>query len=577
MRVALAQLNPIVGDVAGNTRLVLESIERALQAKADLLVCPEMVLLGYPPRDLLFREGVIEACEAAVAEVARHAGDLAVIVGHPRRGTGERPFRNSASVCRAGEVLAVCDKRLLPGYDVFDDDRYFEPGDRPTTVEIDGTRVGLLICEDLWQAGDVRAERRYTVSPVEDLARLGCDLLVALNATPFVSGKWQRHLAQIREAVRAHRLPIVVVNQVGGNDDLVFDGRSVVVGADGALRAVLPGWEAAVETVDLSEAPPTEALARLERSLAEPLRELFSALVLGVKDYCRKVGKSRVVLGLSGGVDSALAASIATTALGASNVSGLIMPSRYSLPESRQDALALVRNLGLGRCAETSIEPAHRAVEEALASAVEEGTGGVTDENLQARLRGLLLMAFSNATGDLVLGTSNKSELATGYCTIYGDMCGALSVLGDVVKTRVYKLAEWINRHHADYGFAGPPIPRRSITKPPSAELRPDQTDQDTLPPYEVLDEIVERFIEFEQSPRRIVEETGFDDALVERTLRMIDSAQYKRDQAAVVLKVTGRTFGRGRPMPIAMKWEGARAGAQPPKTGEKKVLGVGG
>ena len=577
MRIALAQLNPIVGDVTGNTRLVLESIERAWEAKADLLVCPEMVLLGYPPRDLLFREGVIEACEAAVAEVARHAGDLAVIVGHPRRGTGERPFRNSASVCRAGEVVAVCDKRLLPGYDVFDDDRYFEPGDRPTTVEIDGTRIGLLICEDLWQAGDVQAERRYAFSPVEELARLGCDLLVGLNATPFVSGKWQRHLAQIREAVRAHRLPIVVVNQVGGNDDLVFDGRSVVVGADGALRAVLPGWEPAVETIDLSEAPPTEALARLERSLAEPLRELFSALVLGVKDYCHKVGKTRVVLGLSGGVDSALAASIATTALGASNVSGLIMPSRYSSPESREDALALVGNLGLGRCAETSIEPAHRVVAEALASAVAQGTGGVTDENLQARLRGLLLMAFSNATGDLVLGTSNKSELATGYCTIYGDMCGALSVLGDVVKTRVYKLAEWINRHHADYGFAGPPIPRRSITKPPSAELRPNQTDQDTLPPYEVLDEIVERFIELEQSPGRIVEETGFDDALVGRTLRMIDSAQYKRDQAAVVLKVTGRTFGRGRPMPIAMRWEGARAGAQPPKTGEKKVLGVGG
>ncbi len=577
MRIALAQLNPIVGDVTGNTRLVLESIERAWEAKADLLVCPEMVLLGYPPRDLLFREGVIEACEAAVAEVARHAGDLAVIVGHPRRGTGERPFRNSASVCRAGEVVAVCDKRLLPGYDVFDDDRYFEPGDRPTTVEIDGTRIGLLICEDLWQAGDVQAERRYAFSPVEELARLGCDLLVGLNATPFVSGKWQRHLAQVREAVRAHRLPIVMVNQVGGNDDLIFDGRSVVVGADGSLRAVLPGWEPAVETVELSAAPPAEALARLERSLAEPLRELFSALVLGVKDYCRKVGTSQVVLGLSGGVDSALAGSIATAALGASNVSGLIMPSRYSSPEARQDALALARNLGLGPCAETSIEPGHRAVEEVLAPALPGGTGGVTDENIQARLRGLLLMAFSNANGGLVLTTSNKSELATGYCTIYGDMCGALSVLGDVVKTRVYELAEWINRRHADYGFAGPPIPPRSITKPPSAELRPHQTDQDTLPPYEVLDEIVERFIELEQAPQRIVEETGFDDGLVRRTVRMIDSAQHKRDQAAVVLKVTGRTFGRGRPMPIAMKWEGARAGAQQPKTGEKKVLGVGG
>ena len=537
---------------------MLASIDRAREAGADLLVCSELVLIGYPPRDLLLREGVVEACEQAVREIARHTREMVVIVGHPRRaGGGVRPLRNSASVCRDGEIIAVHDKQLLPGYDVFDEDRYFDCGNQPVTVEVAGSRVGVLICEDLWRAGDVRVERHYAQEPAADLVGLGCDVLVSLGASPYVTGKWQRHIELLREVVSRHGVTVVAVNQVGGNDDLIFDGRSVVVGPDGALLAVLPGWEPAVETIDLAAPPATEANVALQRKLTEPMREVFGALVLGVKDYCRKVGHAQVLLGISGGVDSALTATIASTALGPDNVIGLMLPSRYTSPESRRDAVAVTRNLGLSRLDEVSIESAHIAMQEALAAVLPaDGTHGVVDENIQARLRGVLLMAVSNAIGALVLATGNKSELATGYCTIYGDMCGALAVLGDVTKTRVYQLARWINENHAECGFGHPPIPVASIEKPPSAELRPGQTDQDTLPPYEILDQLVERYVELEQSPQRIIDETGFDEDLVRETLAVIDRAQYKRDQAAIILKVTARTFGRGRPMPIAMRWD---------------------
>jgi NAD+ synthase (glutamine-hydrolysing) len=561
MRIALAQLNPTVGDIAGNTRLVIGAIESARRDRAELLVASELALIGYPPRDVLLREGVVEACESAWPKIADAAGDMTVLVGSPRRAAeGVRPFRNSVVALRRGEVAAIYDKRLLPGYDVFDEDRYFEPGQSPCVIAVGGRRIGLLICEDLWQARDVRAERRYDVEPVRETVALGCDLLVSLNASPFVAGKFERHVQQLRALAREHRLPIVSVNQVGGNDDLIFDGRALALDARGEVRASLPGWVSAVGTITLPPSPlalPAASSAPVNGEAAqgvrvEPLDDLFRALVLGVRDHVRKTGHTRAVLGLSGGIDSALTAVIAAAALGVEQVTGLILPSRFSSDDSCDDAMALAANLGLADCRELSIEPLHEAGRAVLAASLGERAGGLTDENVQARLRGLLLMGHANALGALVLATGNKSELATGYCTLYGDMCGAVAVLGDVLKTTVYELSQWINGQHAACGFPLPPIPRRSITRAPTAELRPDQTDQDTLPPYAVLDEIIRRFIELEQSPATIIAETKLDAALVMRWTRAIDQAQHKRDQAAIVLKVTPRAFGRGRPMPAA-------------------------
>ncbi len=576
MRLALAQLNPTVGDVVGNTRLVLQAIDQARSDGAEVLVAGELGLIGYPPRDLLFRAGVVEACEQAVGEIARHAGDLLVIVGHPRRCPGgTRPLRNSVSVCRAGKVVAVYDKRLLPGYDVFDEDRYFDPGDQPCVVEAAGGRLGLLICEDLWRAEDVRTERSYPIDPVQETAALGCDVLLSLNANPFVLGKWQRHLEQLRAAATRHKLPIVAVQQVGANDDLIFDGRSVVVAADGSIAAILPGWRPALETIELPDNAHGVHAVGWDHVRTDPMEELWNALVLGVNDYCRKSFNDKVIIGLSGGIDSAVTACIAAAAVGPDNVLGVMMPSRYSPAASLEDARELAANLALPGCQTVPIESTHLAVQDALAASLREQAGGVTDENIQARLRGLLLMAFANATGAFVLAPGNKSELASGYCTIYGDMCGALAVLGDVVKTRVYALARWINAHHVDCGFAQPPIPQRSLTRPPSAELRPHQLDQDTLPPYETLDLIVERYIELEQSVPQIIGETDIEAQLVRETVSMIDRAQYKRDQAALILKVTARTFGRGRPMPIAMRWTEAMS-YEPRAIGESPQIAPG-
>ena len=561
MRVALAQLNPTVGDVAGNAQLLRDAVERARADEADLVVGAELGLIGYPPRDLLFRKGVVEACEQQVQELARNAGDHVLIVGHPRRCRwGTRPFTNSASICAGGRVVRVCDKRLLPGYDVFDEDRYFEPGTEPCLVEAAGRRLGVLICEDLWQAEDTTTGRSYGIDPVQEVVDRGCNLLVVLNASPFVLGKWERHVQQLRAAAVRYRVPIVAVHTVGANDDLIFDGRSVAVDASGSPMAVLPGWIPAVQTIDLPE-PGARAAPAIPSDVGlevEPLSEMFHALVLGLCDYVHKTGHRKVVIGLSGGIDSSVTASLAAAALGPDNVIGIMMPSRYSSAASLEDARELAGNLGMPRCETISIESLHEGVHEALAATLGEA-GGVTDENIQARVRGVLLMAFSNAIDALVLVPSNKSELATGYTTIYGDLCGALTVLGDVVKTRVYALAEWMNASHERCGFGRPPIPESCLTKAPSAELRPNQTDQDTLPPYEVLDQIVERYIERELSIRQIIEETDLDPALVRETAAMIDGAQYKRDQAAPVLKITTRTFGRGRPMPIAMKWQEAR------------------
>ncbi len=568
MRLALAQLNPTVGDIDGNTRLLIDAIDQARDQGADVMVAGELGLIGYPPRDLLFRHGVVEACERAVEQIAEYAGDLAVIVGHPRCSPdGERPFRNSASVCIDGRVSAVYDKRLFPGYDVFDEDRYFEPGQSTCVVEVAGQRIGVVICEDLWRAQDALAQRSYSVEPVKETIEAGCDVLVSLNATPFVLGKCRTRLNLMRRWAKSLSLPTVAVHQVGANDDLIFDGHSAAVDADGAVLELLPGWVPCVRTIELG--PATHGSESVSHGNDQML-ELWSALVLGVKDYCHKTGNERLVIGLSGGIDSSVTTCIAAAALGTDKVLGLLLPSRYTSVGAEEDAKLLESNLGLGQCPTISIESVHLAVQNALAAHLREKAGGVTDENIQARVRGVLLMAFTNANGALLLVTGNKSEIATGYTTLYGDMCGALAVLGDVVKTRVYKLAHWINANYEACGFSRPPIPDRSITKPPSAELRPNQTDQDTLPPYELLDQIVTRYIELEESAEQISADPTLDDELVRDIVQMIDRAQYKRDQSAIVLKVTPRAFGRGRPMPIAMKWEEAMADQEPQASGQQ-------
>jgi NAD+ synthetase len=553
VRIALAQLDPTVGDVEGNARLVEDAIADARRERADLLVTPELVLIGYPPRDLLHRKGVVEACERAVERIAAAAGEMIVVVGHPHRAeAGLRGLRNRASICRGGNVVATHDKQLLPGYDVFDEDRYFDPGRPSRPIDVAGRRVGVLICEDLWRADDVTASARYASDPVADAAARGCDVLVSLNASPFVVGKYARHRARARALAGAHRAAVVMVNQVGANDDLVFDGRSFAVGPDGRTLAALRGWAPDLRVVDLDAASPGA-----EPAAPAAEEEVFHALVLGVRDYCRKTGQRRALVGISGGIDSAVTAAIGAAALGAENVCGLVMPGRYSSPGSRDDARALAAALKLGRVEEISIEALHESIRNALALVLGDVTG-VTDENLQARARGVVLMACANAWGGIVLATSNKSELATGYCTLYGDMCGAIAVLGDVLKTRVYALARWINAHPEAGGFAQPPIPEASLTKPPSAELRPNQTDQDTLPPYDVLDAIVARVVEREQSADAIVAATGFDAALVTEVMSTIDRNEHKRNQAALVLKVTPRAFGRGRSMPIVARVQSA-------------------
>ncbi len=554
VRATLAQLDPTIGDLDHNAEQILAAIERASHDGADLVVTPELALLGYPPRDLLLREGVVERSWIAMERIARLCTRTTALVGLPVRAEGSsRPLRNGVAVCRHGRIEAVYAKRLLPTYDVFDEDRYFSPGDRPLVVEVAGERVGVLVCEDCWQSDDVGGLRHYASDPVADSLAAGATTLAVLSASPYTRGKDRRHAARLASIAR-RGVALVAVNQVGGNDDLVFDGRSRAFAADGTPLAELAAFENEVRTVDLRgtlRQPATHAMGEEE--------EVVRALVAGIRDYLRKTGHREALLGISGGIDSALVATLASIAIGAERVTGVLLPSRHSSQHSIDDALDLAGRLGLKAAPSVPIERAHAALQATLGEALPPLGGrcdGLVDENLQSRIRGVLLMALSNATGAIVLSTGNKSEMAAGYATLYGDMNGGLAPLGDVPKLLVYAASRHLNAHFDRYGFASPPIPERSIEKAPSAELKPDQTDQDTLPPYAVLDAIVEGWIDRQESAEAIATRTGIDLELVRRWAATIDRMQYKRDQAAVVLKVSPRTFGRGRPMPIASRWK---------------------
>lgn len=540
--------DPRVGDIEQNAALITAAIARADRDGVDLIVFSELALIGYPPRDLLFRDGVAQRAKDALLHIASAAQRVTALVGFPEPiHERDRPCANAIAVLSHGRVRAIYRKRLLPEYDVFAEERYFIHGESPLVFECASTRVGVLVCEDLWRAQDALARCVYDTDPVAETLAQHAQLLVVPSASPFAIEKDAAH-REILARAAARGVTVVSVNQAGAHDDLLFDGHARIVRSDGELL-LDEQWSArgAEHTIDLASAPPIAATHRAWEA------EVFLALTTGIEGYFRKTGHSRAVLGLSGGIDSALVAALAARALGGANVTALLLPSRYSSPHSLDDARASAHALGLADALRVPINDAHDALRDALAPALPD-VAGIVDENLQSRIRGVLLMAYSNATGSLVLTTGNKSEHATGFATLYGDMCGALAPIGDLTKTRVYALARWMNANFRECGFTAPPIPLRSIEKAPSAELRADQTDQDTLPAYRDLDAIVEGFVEHERAPQDIAAATGLDLALVTRWCTAIDRAQFKRDQAAVILKLTQRAFGRGRPFPIVSK-----------------------
>jgi NAD+ synthase (glutamine-hydrolysing) len=549
MKVALAQIDTTVGDIDGNTSRALRRIEAAQTAGAELVVFPELAVFGYPPKDLLLRKDLVRKNTAALNDIARRCTDITAVIGYVRpdpSGPGTGIF-NAAAVCRHGKVVASYDKMLLPTYDVFDETRYFAAGHEVAVVEVPreggSIRLGLTICEDLWNDRQFEGRCVYGIDPVERAVRAGADLLVNIGASPYAADKQHDREAVFAEQVREHGVPLVSVNLVGGNDDLIFDGASLVMDATGAVVARAPAFSEHMLIVDLAS-PAEEAV----NAYPDRVASIRQALVLGMRDYIDKCGFEKVVIGLSGGVDSAATAALAVEAVGADRVFGVAMPSRFSSNHSIEDARVLAENLGISFTT-IPIEGVHRAMEEAVRPHFADLPPGIAEENIQARIRGGLLMALSNKFGWLLLTTGNKSEFAVGYCTLYGDMCGGLAVLSDVPKTVVYELARLIND-----STGKPCIPERTINKEPSAELREDQRDQDTLPPYDTLDAILELYIERDMSTDEIVA-AGFDQQTVEGVARMVDLNEYKRKQAPVGLKVTSRAFGTGRRMPIAAKY----------------------
>jgi len=547
MKVAIAQFNPTVGAVRDNGRRILEWLGRARDQRADVVLFPELCVTGYPARDLLDRPGFVKRVEAVTRElIAATPEGVTLIFGSLGEPAGPGlPLTNDAVVARGGREVARVSKQLLPSYDVFDDARHFRAGPPSACFSIAGRTACVTVCEDAW-ADSQELAGRYSVHPVAQLAAQGAELVFNLSASPFTLSKWGRREEIFREVALRHRVTVVMCNQVGANDELIFDGTSVACSKTGQLLARANSFEEQLLLVDL-DAPDAGA----QREPPVPVAAAYSALVLGVRDYARKCGFRSAVLGLSGGIDSALTAVIAADALGSENVITLAMPTRYSSQGSIADAEALARTLGV-RHQLVDIDPIFQAYLERLGPVLEgcgaPGPGDVTFENIQARVRGATLMAVSNRTGALVLTTGNKSEIAVGYCTLYGDMVGGLAVISDVPKTMVYKLAEYCNR-------GGERIPRASIEKPPSAELRPDQTDQDSLPPYELLDPILELYVEDHATPEQIVAR-GYDREMVRRIVGLVTRAEYKRRQAAPGLILTRKAFGVGRRVPIASQAE---------------------
>ena len=540
MKIGFAQINAVVGDLSGNYELILAGYERLAAAGAEVVLTPELAVTGYPPQDLVFKSRFVPENLAIVEKLHASIRDAALLVGfvdrNERRG---KPFRNAAALLERGKPIRKIHKSLLPTYDVFDEERYFEPASRVEPVEVGGKKIGVTICEDIWTEHYL-PRPLYDVEPVRSLVEQGAEIIVNLSSSPFSLHKPAIRYEMVAGLARAYRRPICYCNLVGGNDQLVFDGNSIAVNAAGKLIAQLAAFREDEKVVDTDS---TDAIAFYEPKVPD---QIFSALSLGLRDYCRKCHFRSVVIGLSGGIDSAVAAVIAADALGAENVTGVSMPSPYSSGGSIDDARALASNLGI-TFFEIPITEAFKVFKAQFKEIFKGLPENETEENMQPRLRAMILMALSNKFGHLVLSTGNKSELAVGYCTLYGDMAGGLGVISDMPKTMIYELARWLNREREI-------IPRSTIEKAPSAELKPNQKDQDTLPPYEILDQILRLYVEDNLSARDIIAR-GFDKETVRWVQRRVDRNEYKREQAAPGLKVTSRAFGIGRKMPIAQKY----------------------
>jgi NAD+ synthase (glutamine-hydrolysing) len=546
VRIALCQLNPTVGDFDGNLSLLTETLVSLSKAPPDLAVFPEMFLTGYPPQDLLERDWFLDRADAALSSlevITRRFPDTAVLVGTVTRSgrPSGKGLHNSAVLLKDGDTIATVHKVLLPTYDVFDEARYFDPGEITRPLPLGDELLGVSICEDAWNDPSLWHRPVYTRNPIAELAERGATIFINISASPFYAGKDEVRYGLFCRHASRHGVPFLVVNQVGGNDELVFDGRSGVVAPDGSLLAYSPAFEEDVRVVDTADRDGSMRFSPDER-----LDSIRRALVIGLRDYVRKCGFTRVAVGLSGGIDSALVAALAAEALGPTNVTGVTMPSPYSSAGSIEDSRVLAENLGIN-FSMIPISDIYQSYLDGLAPYLRVGEIGITEENIQARVRGNILMALSNEVGCLVLSTGNKSELAVGYCTLYGDMSGGLAVISDVPKSTVYALADAIN-HQREV------IPRCIIEKPPSAELRPDQRDEDTLPPYEMLDRILELYVDQGASADDIVAE-GLPRETVGWVVRAVNANEYKRRQAAPGLKVTSKAFGTGRRMPIAARY----------------------
>ncbi len=547
MKIALAQVDTTVGDLRGNSGKILEFYRRGVVAGADVVMTPELAITGYPPRDLLAKHRFVHDNLTALHEIAEQIGSTALLVGYvdfnlKRPG---RDYVNAVAFIQNGKIISARSKMLLPTYDVFDEDRYFQPADSNTVLDFANQRLGLTICEDIWTQ-DYLPTRLYERSPIHDLMRgaTHAQLLLNLSASPYHLGKERVRHDMLRAVAQQYKVPVLYCNLVGGNDELIFDGNSLAFDAAGNLLAQGAAFAEDLVIVNLEGGAPAEPPPF---SPLEPTAALHEALVLGLRDYTQKCGFRSVVLGLSGGIDSAVTACLAVAALGRENVLGVSMPSQFSSKGSLDDARELAANLGI-RWEMIPIQDVFEQFKATLQPIFKGRPEDTTEENIQARVRGTTLMALSNKFGHMLLTTGNKSELAVGYCTLYGDMNGGLGVIADVPKTMVYELARYINRQR-------PVIPENSITKPPSAELRANQTDQDTLPPYDVLDPIIKLYIEETKSASEIVKETGYDEKLVRDIVRKIDLNEYKRKQAPPCLRVTSKAFGIGRRVPIAQRY----------------------
>lgn len=558
MKIAIAQINPLIGDLSGNAQKILEMSQQASLTGVRLLLTPELSICGYPPRDLLLNPSFVVAMDQTLQKLAEDLpANLAVLVGTVVKNsqggiTGGKNLFNSMALLENGKIQQFFHKRLLPTYDVFDEHRYFEHGLEANYLILDHLKIGVTICEDLWNDEEFWGKRSYPINPMADLVNSNIDLIVNLSASPYTVGKQNLREAMLKHSAVNFQKPIIYTNQVGGNDDLIFDGRSFAVNKQGEIIARGQGFVSDFITVEFDANQQDLVLGNICPVYESEEGEIWKALVLGVKDYVHKCRFSKVLLGLSGGVDSALVAAIATAALGKENVIGILMPSPYSSEHSISDALALAENLDI----QTEILPIGelmQAFDQSLNDLFAGTEFGIAEENLQSRIRGNLLMAISNKFGYLLLSTGNKSEMAVGYCTLYGDMNGGLSVIADVPKTRVYSLCQWLNSHHQKEV-----IPVNILTKAPSAELKPGQVDQDSLPAYDILDDILDRLLHQHQSAAEIVT-AGHDPVVVDKVLQLLSRAEFKRRQAAPGLKITDRAFGTGWRMPIASSWSALR------------------